>query len=144
MSAYIVFKYVHLLAVITMVCCLSVELALIKPFLLRNEIKRLSRVDALYGLAAIVAVGAGLTLWFGVGKGSAFYDNPVLHFKVALVILVGLLSIMPTVYFIRNAKGDQEASLAIPPGIRRLIIFQLFLLAVVPLLASLMANGFRF
>ena len=126
-----------------MICCLSIELILIKPSLLRSELKKLSRIDAIYGIAAITAVGAGLTLWFGVGKGAAFYDNPVLHIKVAMVIVVGLLSIIPTVYFIRNGKGDQAATLTIPGRIRKLVIFQLLLLAIVPLLASLMANGYR-
>lgn len=144
MNSYIIFKYFHLIAVITMICCLAVEMVLLKKVLLRSELKRLSKVDAVYGIAAIVAVAAGLTLWFGVGKGAGFYNNPVLHVKVGIVVVVGLISIIPTVYFIRSSKGDQSVHVDIKPYIRRLVIFQLLLLAVVPLLATMMANGIRF
>jgi putative membrane protein len=144
MNSYIIFKYVHLVAVITMICCLAVEMMMLEKGLLRSELKKLSRVDAVYGVAAIVAVAAGLTLWFGVGKGAGFYNNPVLHVKVGIVVVVGLISIVPTVYFIRNSKGDQSLQVSLPPYIRRLVIIQLLLLAIVPLLATMMANGLRF
>jgi putative membrane protein len=144
MSAYIIFKYIHLLSVITMICCLAIEFVLLKPFLIRSEIKRISRVDAVYGLAAILAVGAGLTLWFGVGKGPSFYNNPVLHLKVGLVIIVGLISIFPTIYFIRKSKGEDTDTINVPKHFRRLVFLQLAVLFIVPLLALLMANGYRF
>jgi putative membrane protein len=57
---------------------------------------------------------------------------------------VGLISIIPTVYFIRKSKGEQSVQVAVPPYIRQLVVFQLLLLAVVPLLATMMANGLRF
>ncbi len=144
MNAYIVFKYLHLVSVITMIACLTAELAILQPVLLRNQIKRIARVDSIYGLAAIVAVGAGLTLWFGVGKGAEYYRNPVLHLKVGLVIIVGLISIIPTIYFIKQSKGNGEDQIALAPRIRKLVALQLIILAIVPLLATMMASGIRF
>ncbi len=144
MNSFIICKYLHLVSVITMICCLVVEMVLLKNELIRSELKRLSKVDAVYGISAIAAVAAGLTLWFGVGKGALFYNNPVLHVKVGIVVLVGLISIVPTVYFIRASKGDQTSLVPIPTHIRKLVVLQLLLLAVVPFLATMVANGLQF
>ena len=144
MNYYILFKYLHLVAIITMIACLAAELVLLKKVMHRHEIKRVARVDSLYGVAAIIAVAAGLTLWFGVGKGSAFYNNPVLHVKVTLVVIVGLISIAPTIYFIRTSKGEQTEKIEVQQRIRKMVSLQLIILALVPLLATMMANGHRF
>lgn len=143
MSSYILVKYLHIVSILVMVSLLVVELFLLKPEMTRGELKRMSRVDSFYGLAAIAVVAAGLTIWFGVGKGASFYDNPLLHIKVGLAILVGLISIIPTVFFIRHGKGDPTASIQVPLRIRQLVILQLLLLSVVPLLAVMMAQGIR-
>jgi putative membrane protein len=143
MNAYILVKYLHLVSILAMVSLLVVELFLLKPEMTREELKRMSRVDGLYGLAAIAVVAAGLTLWFGVGKGAAFYDNPLLHIKVGIAILVGLISIVPTVFYLRQAKGTPGDRLVIPVRIRQLVILQLVLLSLVPLLAVMMAQGIR-
>ncbi|MCU0381971.1 MAG: DUF2214 family protein [Chitinophagaceae bacterium] len=143
MSSYILVKYLHFVSILSMVSLLVVELFLLKPQMTRSELKRLSRIDGLYGIAAIAVVAAGLTLWFGVGKGDPFYDNPLLYIKVGIVTLVGLISIIPTVYYIRQGKGDPAELTVTPPRIRQLVILQLWMLSVVPLLATLMAQGVR-
>jgi putative membrane protein len=143
MNSYVLVKYLHLISILMMVSLLVVELFLLKTEMKREELKRLSRVDGLYGIASILVVGAGLTLWFGVGKGDAFYDNPILHIKVGIAVLVGLISIGPTVFYIRQAKGDLAESVMLPNHIRKLVILQLVLLALIPLLAVMMAQGVR-
>ncbi|MFT6868226.1 MAG: putative membrane protein [Cyclobacteriaceae bacterium] len=144
MADYILVKYIHLLAIFGMLSFLVAELMLVKRTLTRGDISKLSKLDGLYGLMSILAVGAGLTLWFGVGKPAEFYDNPVFHIKVGLVVIVGLLSIAPTVYYIKQRKGDHEELIAIPAYVRRFIILQILILASVPLLAIVMAQGVRF
>lgn len=144
MTTYILVKYLHFISILSMISLLVVELAYVKKEMTRAELKLLSRIDGFYGLAAILVVAAGLTLWFGVGKGDPFYDNPILYIKVGLAILVGLISIAPTIYFLRNAKGDPQETLVLPNRIRQLIILQLSILAIIPLLATLMAQGVRF
>lgn len=143
MSSYILVKYMHFVSILSMVSLLVVELALLKTKMSRSALKRLSRIDGFYGLAAILVVAMGLTLWFGVGKGDPFYDNPILYIKVGLAILVGLISIVPTVFFIRAAKGDPDEMVSVPSHISRLVILQLCILTVIPLLAVMMAQGIR-
>ena len=141
MNSYILVKYLHIVSILAMVSLLVVELFLLKPAMTRAELKRMSRIDGLYGLAAIAVVAAGLTLWFGVGKGAAFYANPLLHLKVTLAVIVGLISIVPTVFFLRQAKGDPADIVSLPTRIRQLVIIQLLIISIIPLLAVLMANG---
>jgi putative membrane protein len=88
----------------------------------------------------------GLTLWFGnVGKSSAFYSkNWIFHTKITLFALIGILSIHPTVFFIRKRKGSADEVIAIPKSVFWMLRLELLLLAIIPLLAGLMARGVGF
>jgi putative membrane protein len=106
------------------------------------ELKRLSRIDSIYGIAALTLLAAGLTLWLGgIGKPSLFYSqNWIFHIKLTLFITVGLLSIYPTVFFIKASKKTEE-SIAVPPIIFWLIRVELLIVFIIPMLAGLMAKG---
>ncbi len=143
MTAYILVKYIHLVSILGMVCTLFTELVLVGKTMTRKEINRVSKYDSAYGILAIIVVAAGLTLWFGVGKPAEFYDNPIFYFKVGIVILVGILSIIPTVFYIKQRKGDQDEIVEIPPRVKAFIIIQLGILGLVPILATMMAFGLR-
>jgi putative membrane protein len=69
--------------------------------------------------------------------------NWVFHTKLTLFIAIGLLSIYPTVFFLKNRKGKAEEVITIPTIIVWLLRFELLLLAIIPLLAGLMARGGR-
>jgi len=140
-TSYILVKYLHILSILAMVSCLFAEAILVKSSMTRKQIRQVSRLDAGYGIAALLVVGAGLTLWFGVGKGAEFYKNPMLHLKVTLVILAGLLSIIPTIFYLKQRKGDPVEVVHVPVRIRTLIVVQLLLLALVPPLAIMTAYG---
>lgn len=141
---FLITKYLHFISIFGMIACLASELILVKSTMTRSALKSVGRIDGLYGLAAILAVGAGLTLWFGVGKGFDFYNHGVMHLKLTLVIVVGLISIVPTVFFIRNGKGDPYENITVPSRIKKLIIIQLCLLACIPLMGTMVAYGIKF
>lgn len=143
MTAYIFVKYLHIVSIFGMISFLVAELVLVKQSMNRGEIKQLSKLDGFYGLMSILAVGAGFTLWFGVGKPAEFYANVIFYIKIGMVSLVGILSIWPTVFFIKQRKGEFDELVTTPNYIRKLIIFQLALLAVAPFLAITMAQGVR-
>ncbi len=85
----------------------------------------------------------GLTLWFGLGKSTEYYsENPIFHAKVGLAVIVGLLSIYPTVFFAPHRKGDDPTTeLTIPARIRQVVTLELIIMLVIPFLATLMAAG---
>lgn len=108
----------------------------------RAEINRLAKIDLLYGLSAISLVGAGLMLWFMVGKPADFYSyNWIFQLKVGLAILLGLLSLPPTIFFLKNQKGEETEAVVLPGYIKTLVRIELLLLLIIPLCAVLMAQG---
>jgi putative membrane protein len=55
--------------------------------------------------------------------------------------VVGLLSIYPTVYFLKNRKGNANEVLSTPIVIIWMLRLELLLVFVIPFLAGLMAKG---
>jgi putative membrane protein len=84
---------------------------------------------------------------FAVGKGAGFYlHNPVFYIKLALFVAVGLVSILPTLQFIRwnrGLKAHEERILRDNDIVttRRYIGLEMLLLAFIPLMGVLMARG---
>lgn len=66
------------------------------------RITQLTRIDMLYGISAGIVVLSGiLRVSFGL-KGAGFYlHNPIFWTKMALFLTLGLLSIPPTIHYLR-------------------------------------------
>lgn len=138
-------RYVHFLSIFLIIASLASEYILIKPQLSRKEIARISMIDALYGISSLTLLAAGFTLWFWIGKPTEFYSkNWIFMTKLTLFIIVGLLSIYPTIFFLRNRKGDANESIEIPNRIKIFIRIELLILFLIPLLATLMSKGIGF
>src|SRR5690606_37907532 len=114
------------------------------------DVERLAGADLGYGLLALAVLlsGAARAVWGA--KGWAFHaSNPVFHAKVGLFLLVGLLSIVPTVAFLRWRRARRaDAAFRVPAAewrrAKRVLLAELHLLALIPLLAVVMARGLRF
>ena len=142
MTLELIIRYLHFLAILLVFGSLLVEFVLVNEKLPKKVMKLLGKIDALYGLASLLLFGAGLSLWFWVGKPTEFYSqNPIFISKFVLVCFVGILSIWPTIFFIKNQKGNDEDVIEIPSYIRIIILVEVVLLLVVPMLAVLMARG---
>jgi putative membrane protein len=146
MSTEIMLRYIHFISIFAIVGSLVAEHLLLKKELTRQELDRLSRIDAVYGIAAVVLVAAGLTLWLGsIGKPAVYYSkNWIFLTKIGLFSLIGILSIYPTVFFIKSRKGNPEEKIQIPSAIFWMLRIEILLLFVIPLLAGLMARGVGF
>lgn len=142
MATEIIVRYLHFLGIGLWVASLAGEFILLQPEMTRQEIKRLFRLDRWYGIAAIVVVGMGLIMWMGIGKPAEFYtNNPLFLLKVSLAGLVGILSIIPSIFFARERKGPAEEKVALPNRILWLVRVELILMVFIPLLAILAARG---
>lgn len=146
MTFEIILRYLHFVSIFTIVSTLSMESILLKKELSKGAIHFLSRIDAVYGFAALTLLTVGLTLWLGgYGKPTTYYSqNWIFLLKVGLFALIGILSIYPTVFFIKNRKGDPDEPVIIPNMILWMVRLELILLFVIPLLAGLMARGIGF
>ncbi len=143
MTTELLLRYIHFISIFTIAATLISEHLLLKKELTRKEIGRLARIDGVYGIAALVLLGAGLTLWLGsFGKPAEFYSkNWIFHVKVTLFVCIGLLSIYPTVFFLKNRKGDPQEVASIPGKIFWMLRLEILLLFIIPLLAGLMAKS---
>ncbi|WP_339877039.1 DUF2214 family protein [uncultured Algoriphagus sp.] len=143
MTPEIILRYLHFISIFAIVGSLVSEHLLLKKELTRKEIKRIATIDGVYGMGALILLAVGLSLWLGgYGKLTEFYTyNFIFHIKITLFALIGILSIYPTVFFIKNRKGDLDEFVQIPKTIFMLLRLELLLLFIIPLLAGLMAKG---
>src|SRR5947199_8078404 len=107
--------YAHFLSILTLVVFIASEAALCRPeWLNATVVERLAVVDRIYGIAAGAVLLTGIArTWWGVKGTSWYWHQPLLHLKLTLFIIVGLLSIKPTVMFIRWRR-ELRASGALP------------------------------
>lgn len=141
----ITFRYVHFVSIFLIFSSLAGEYIMLKPQMTRKEIHRLSLLDSLYGINALILLFAGLSLWLWLGKPAEFYTkNWIFHVKLTLYIIVAILSIYPTVFFLKKRKGNKEELVEIPPKIKFLIRMELLILLIIPILAGLMSKGIGF
>ena len=138
----------HHLAVFTLLAILAGELALTAGRVDAAVVARLSRIDTWYGVAAAAVVGAGLARVFLGDKGAAYYgSNHLFWSKMAVFGLVAALSVSPTLKFLewrRAARADPRfaPSANAVASVRRFLLGQTGLIALLPILAAGMARGF--
>ncbi len=140
--------YAHLLAILTLVVFVGSSAALCRvEWLNAAAVERLARVDLIYGVAAVAVLLTGVArVTWGI-KGVHWYGgNWLLHLKVAMFILVALLSIRPTLTIRRWARVVRaNGTLPEPAEIRRTrarIMGQAHVIALIPLVAVFLARGF--
>lgn len=137
----ILVRTLHFLGVFTLVSALVAEHLLISKQMDLKTFKKLVTIDGVYGLGAVMTLTGGLLLWFVVGKPQEFYTaNWVFHLKVTLFAVIGILSVFPTYYFLRNRKTTAEF-IEIPSYIVVILRVELALLVFMPFLATSMARG---
>jgi putative membrane protein len=136
----------HHLLVFALVAMLVAESLLLRGPIDTGALHRLARLDAGYGASAglLLLVGIGRVV-FGL-KGHDFYlHNPWFHAKLGAYVLAGLLSILPTVRFLRWRKAlrTDQAFLPSPAEVgkmRGIVRFELLLVGAIFVLAAAMAR----
>lgn len=138
---YELFRLLHFAAIFALAGSLIIENMALKPEISGEDARNLAKVDAVYGISALCVFLFGLTLWLWVGKPSEFYStNPLFQIKLGLFIALAMLSIYPTIFFIKHRRSEEEA-IHVPKAIAVVIKFELLLLLFIPVLAFLMARG---
>lgn len=137
----------HHIAAFTLTACLIYEFVAYRKGLTVEEARRIQRVDLVYGIAAGLVVVVGLLRVYFFEKGSNYYfSNYVFWTKMALFTIVGLLSIYPTIRYIKwNPILAENKSPEIPEQeyrkIRLLLWLEMAGLVLILFAAPLMARG---
>ncbi|MGA0572266.1 DUF2214 family protein [Variovorax sp. VNK109] len=137
----------HLLAILTMVVFLVSEAALCRPeWMNAATVERLAKVDMVYGIAAVAVLLTGLARTYWGMKGGVYYwSNPLLHAKLTLFVIMGVISIFPTIRFLRWRKA-LRATGALPAEAevrktRKLVMIQAHIIPLIVVLAVFFARG---
>jgi putative membrane protein len=141
------FAFLHHLCAFTLVSAVAIELALIRSELTLASARRLQVTDIVLGIAAGALLVIGLLRVFFFEKGADYYfHNHAFLTKLSLFIVVGLLSIVPTVEFLswRGAlKAGQVPSVSAKKlrVITAVIHGELLAIVIILLCAAIMARG---
>ncbi len=135
----------HLLA-FGLVTMLVVESTLLSRPLDAPAMKRLAGVDRGLGIVATLLLAVGLWRVYAGIKGPDFYlHNPWFHAKLGAFVLAALLSLWPTVRFLKWRKALKADPSFLPSsadaaGLRRIVRFELALVAAILVCAAAMAR----
>jgi putative membrane protein len=141
------FAFLHFLAVFGIFATVFFEWQTKSRTPTHAEARRIQVCDRWFGIFAAVVLEVGFLRVFYFEKGQAFYfSNPVFHAKLTLFVLVGLLSIYPTVRFIKWGAQTKHGLAPVVPAaeyarIMLMLRAELVLLLGMALCASLMARG---
>jgi len=142
-----IFAFFHHLCAFTLTACLVYEFIAYRKELTIPEAHRIRRVDLAYGISAGLLLVFGSLRVFFFEKGVNFYvHSPFFWVKMVAFAMVGILSIGPTIRYIRWNKTLQEN---IKPEIsediynrtRILLWLEMVGIVVILLAAPMMARG---
>jgi len=141
------FAFLHHAAAFTLVAALVVEFVLVKQGITYGNARIVQKADIVFGIAAgvILIVGALRVVYFE--KGALYYMHSLpFHVKLGTFLVVGILSITPTMEFLRwriqtRAGAAPEIDGKKLKTIRLLIHLELVGIAVILACAAMMARG---
>jgi len=139
--------YLHFTAIFLLFAFLTVQVVLFRGPIEARDIRLLGRIDIFYFLSAMAALLTGF-LRLGLGaKGAAFYmASWPFYVKFGLFVAVGLISVAPTMAFIRWRRAlEADPAWTLPDAekrrVRRLLMIELHLAALIPVFAVIMSRG---
>jgi putative membrane protein len=142
--------FLHFVAAFGITCMLFYEWLAFGESLTVTEARRIQLCDRWYGMFAGIILIAGFLRVYFFEKGQEFYfSNPFFLAKLGLFLIVGLLSIYPTIKFISWSNAIRAGQ---PPAIQAheykaismILRVELILLTALVLCATLMAKGISF
>ena len=142
-----ILSYLHFTAIFLLFAFMTVEAMMLRQPLDAARIRLLGRVDIWYFASAMAVLLTGF-LRAGLGaKGADFYFSSwPIYVKIGLFVLVGAISVYPTLAFIRWRRMlDHDAAWLPAPeeqrSYRRMVMVQLHIAAIIPAVAVIMARG---
>ena len=134
---------VHHLAVFSLLAIVVAELSLVRRGMDPATVATVARIDLAYGALAAIALAVGLVRAVYAAKGWYFYSNNGFFWaKIAIFVVIGLLSVPPTLKFIQWRKLQHVPQDVQVDALRKYLWAELALFALLPLCAAGMARGY--
>lgn len=136
----------HHLAVFALVGVFAAEFTLLRPGLDGTRLRQLGRLDAAYGVLAVLVIAVGVARVLVLGA-DYYLGNHAFWGKMTVFLVVGLLSAQPTLAIRRWLKAGKDVPDYAPPPAevrvsRRFVHAQALGFVLIPLLAAAMAQGY--
>jgi putative membrane protein len=138
--------WIHYVGVMLMIASLLGEHLVLKQELALPEARMLQRLDIVYGASAMVVLVTGIMRML-LEKGTTYYlHSGPFHALLTVFVGVALLSIYPTVVFLRwradtYAGRGQQLVAGQFKKVQMILRVELTLLLLAPLFATWMAHG---
>lgn len=138
----------HHLAVFALVALIAAEFTLLRPGIEGQRLIQLGAIDRAYGAVAGLVIVAGLLrIFFGAAGWGYYAMNWVFWAKLSAFVLVGLLSIGPTVRILRWRRSAATNPAFAPAaaevrGQQKFLYAEVAVLALIPAFAAAMARGY--
>lgn len=148
MPTDVILAICHHLLMFAVVVVLVMELMLIRPEMTSAQVVRLGRLDIAYGATAgsILVIGFG-RVFFGLRGWEYYLTNPFFWAKIAAFLVVGALSISPTMRIVgwrAAARGntDFRPQSSEIRAVRGYMHWEAVVFILIPVFAALMARGY--
>lgn len=142
----VVVAWVHYVSIMMMMASLLGEHLALKSELSATKARTIGRLDIIYGGSATLVLVTGVMRMF-LEKGATYYmHNGPFHTLFGIFIVAALLSIYPTLVFLRW-RGDTRAGRGqhLAPGqfkqLQMIMRVEMTLLLLAPFFATWMAHG---
>ena len=137
----------HHIVIFALFGVLIAELAMAVPRLSGASIERLVAIDLWYGILALAILIIGFSRAIFAAKGWAYYSvNTFFWAKIATFVLIGLISVIPTIRYIAWRRAYRQTGALPDDGAvasnRMLLWIQCALFALLPAFAAAMARGY--
>lgn len=135
----------HHLLVFLLAGILAAELVLVRPGLSGRSLHLLGRIDRAYGGLAMAIIVVGISrVIFGLKGWEYYVSNHAFWGKMAAFVIVGLLSIRPTMRILAWVRAGDDVPDAEIQAVRIWIKGEVAFLALVIAFAAMMARGMSY
>jgi putative membrane protein len=121
----------------------SAELITVRPGMTQADVVRMAAIDLWYGVLAGLIVIVGFSRAVFAAKGWDYYSHNLAFWaKIATFIAIGLLSVPPTLAYLRWKKAGAAPDNAEAAAVRRWLLAEFLLFAPLLAFAAAMARGY--
>ena len=141
------FAFLHHVSAFTLFAALMVEFILLRGTLTVENGRKILRADTMLGISATVLLVVGLARVFHFEKGAYYYFHTWTFIaKLSLFIIIGLVSIVPTMEFRRWSPALKAGKMPVVDpqkvkSIRSILHYEMAGAVLIMLFAALMAKG---
>jgi putative membrane protein len=133
----------HHLFIFSLFGVLVGELVMVKRGMGVVAAARMASIDIWYGVLAGLILIVGFSRAIFAAKGWLYYEhNAFFHAKIATFLVIALLSVRPTVVFIRWRRASIDPAPGQISEVRRYLWIELVLFPLLVIFAAAMARGY--